>query len=398
MIGQKVKPEKPKKSRDNLNKKKMKKLLLVFCLLGISVISFSKTETKGKDSFIIITPRMDIFTPPSGLTKNIVVEPNSVAYPDFYEVNLRVAVMVNTGEFGSFKIFNYRRVKGTLIWNSYTPIEAYPIEFGSTYSRTKKANYQLEGTEYEYRAKVEFTHGTEKVSRYTDIVTVKVKGISVPCFKMLNVKSSHYENSKYSPQKVNVICQNAVTIDGSCSKFENGYHIRISEFNLSSWTFISDLYNGWVAPGEAPPFISLNALAASNGKYFQADKLYLVGFSIGPVWKSADPQFFRIDTGCRIGEDLPLTDELSFEQEVNENLSDVKIYPNPSNEKITVTVNKEEKITSFTIFDTFGVVVKKEDGNASFTKELMINELKKGIYLLQVETDKNLYKEKLIKE
>lgn len=378
----------------------MKKIILSIFFATIGLISSQKVQSQ-----IIVTPTLCLQT--SG-SCDVTAYPNSTLYPNYYEVNLRVTAMVNTFQYGHFSLYPERRVYGTTTWGQFTPNTPFPntgpsAPLSSTYSGTGKV-FQVEGTVYEYRVRVVFSSSQGSKTVYTPIRKATVLGVPTPCFTMLNVVSSQNENSYYGPQTVNNICQNAVTINGSCSKFEQGYHIRIAEFNLATWSFGTDYYNNWVSgTGEAPPFISLNALAAQNGHYFQTGKVYIVSLSIGPVWKSAPPQFFRVLNTCRSGndssgdgiKDITVIEPIKDYFEVNS----LKLYPNPTKENTVIQVDKSEKILSYTIYDNTGMVVKREKITGEFNeKSIQLSDVRKGFYLITVETNKQVYKEKLIKE
>ncbi|WP_452596787.1 T9SS type A sorting domain-containing protein [Pontimicrobium sp. MEBiC01747] len=125
------------------------------------------------------------------------------------------------------------------------------------------------------------------------------------CFKIKNVDSDYMVSSDYGPKLVNELCLPKIEIDGSCSTNEEGYHIRISEFNLSPWAIVTDYYDGWVDTGEVPSNINLTNLigipSANNdwmSKTFDPTKLYAVSLSVGPIWDSAPFQFFKVKD-CR---------------------------------------------------------------------------------------------------
>lgn len=111
-------------------------------------------------------------------------------------------------------------------------------------------------------------------------------------FEILNVLDTSIENSKYGPMTINYVCD-PVIIDGSASENESGYYIRISEFDMVNWQIISDLYSGWVnGSGQAPNNINLSNLIGQAS--FDPNKTYMIGFSVGNPWTSADPQFIRV--------------------------------------------------------------------------------------------------------
>lgn len=382
-----------------MKKQVLRQRVITFLMLVMGVITSSQMYGQS----IIITPKLTV----NGLT-NVTSDPNSSAYPNYYEVNLRVSVMVNTNQSGKFTLSTFRKAVGSSTWSNFTPnMVQFPntgssANMSSTYNGTAKTT-QLEGTIYDYKVRVTFNSvigGTGSKTEYTNEVRVNVKGVPVPCFKVLNVKSTQQENSMYGNVTVNNICLNAVTIDGSCSKFEQGYYVSVSEFNLANWSFGNHLYSGWVnGTGEAPSFISLNELAARNDEYFQPGKLYIIGFSIGPVWKSATPQFFRVDAGCRLAQGNDIKDD--SEDEIllvsNEKENSVLMYPNPAVENFTIEVNKNEILKSCVFYDAFGMVAKRITLNNKSSELIPLNDVKKGIYLLEIETDKKVYREKLVK-
>lgn len=86
-------------------------------------------------------------------------------------------------------------------------------------------------------------------------------------------------------------CIDDIIFDGSCSTGETDYHLRISEFDVGTWTFTKDYYEGWTA-GTAPNNINISS-------YFPPDeptcgKIYILGFNLGPVW-TGENFFFTLD-------------------------------------------------------------------------------------------------------
>lgn len=339
----------------------------------------------------------------AALVANLTLSPAptpSASYPGYHVVSLRVTTNI-PGCYGKFSFSCERRVTGTTTWGTFTPdVQLFPFTTSllESYAGTAKV-HQYEGTSYDYRVRVSFNpqgingcNTAPTLYDYTGVVTVNIPGVSVPCFTMYNVLSTQNEPSFYGPMPVMTICQNAVTINGSCSKFEQGYHIRIAEFNLATWSFGPDYYNNWAGTGEAPAFISLNALAAENDKYFQTGKLYAVGFSIGPVWKSAPVQFFRVVACKNSGEDQEGIGEVQY----NGHLT---TYPNPVNDVLTVSVDSSEKIISFEIYNILGAIIRKEELIAKDSElKIDFSDYDKGLYLVTITTDKKQYQEKIIKQ
>ena len=72
----------------------------------------------------------------------------------------------------------------------------------------------------------------------------------------------------------------------------------------------------------------------------------------------------------------------------------VSIYPNPTRSHLTIS-NTKASISSISIVDVTGKIVKVIDGNESV---INVSDLTKGIYFLQVQTAEGSYNSKFIKE
>lgn len=243
------------------------------------------------------------------------------------------------------------------------------------------------------------TNGAKYSCSTTQSATITVKNCPRACFSIKNIYSQQTEPSLYGPTSVKILCLPQIEIDGSCSTNEQGYHIRIAEFNLNSWQFIpADYYSGWVGSGTAPNSINLTSListpSANNGwtsRSFDPTKLYIVTFDVGPTWHSAPAQFFRVQNCISVSLENFKDDKTN---------TTINIYPNPTKDNITITVGEFEKIISYTIYDSTGFTV---DLNSKFhsesnTQKINLSNLRKGLYIINIETDKGNYKKQFIKE
>ncbi|TGD58852.1 T9SS type A sorting domain-containing protein [Flavobacterium humi] len=221
-------------------------------------------------------------------------------------------------------------------------------------------------------------------------ITIKNCGPTA-CFVLKNILSEANEDSKYGPQPVKKLCKERVEIDGSCSENETGYHLRIAEFDLMSWNFIQDYYSGWVnGTAQAPATINLNTLIGTASpetggvsRTFLTNKLYVVCLSVGPVWNSAPPQFFRV-VSCAKGEpEFVKVDAQDLESNV---FSSLEIFPNPTNGKVTIGLNgmHAEEIS---VYNSLGETVYK----AKITENVPsagidLSGLPSGIYIAHIKT------------
>lgn len=85
-----------------------------------------------------------------------------------------------------------------------------------------------------------------------------------------------------------------------------------------------------------------------------------------------------------------LTDVLS----TNENtLSPLTIYPNPVRDKFTIQNSSKQKIQSVKVFSTDGKLLLQSNSEKN-----NIEKLSQGLYIVEIKTDTNLYKKKIIKK
>ena len=73
------------------------------------------------------------------------------------------------------------------------------------------------------------------------------------------------------------------------------------------------------------------------------------------------------------------------------------VYPNPISEEFQINLNNQQKVRSLKIIDVNGRVVQKLDPNLS-NHIYQLSNLKSGIYLLLLETDKERFQKKIIKK
>lgn len=71
--------------------------------------------------------------------------------------------------------------------------------------------------------------------------------------------------------------------------------------------------------------------------------------------------------------------------------NEIKIYPNPANERVRILDQKNEKIIKIIVTDSHGNLIMQTN-----SRELQTSQLSPGIYYLQVITEKNISTEKLL--
>jgi hypothetical protein len=76
-------------------------------------------------------------------------------------------------------------------------------------------------------------------------------------------------------------------------------------------------------------------------------------------------------------------------------IPEFKIYPNPTQDFITIENTAKDQILALTLLDYSGKMIKRFDPNNT---TLQLTDLSKGIYLLQISTIEGVYCEKIIFE
>lgn len=182
--------------------------------------------------------------------------------------------------------------------------------------------------------------------------------------------------SQYGPQQVSHICS-PYKIDGSASTDEDGYHLRIQEFDISTWSFLGNpLYLGWYASGPVGNDIDLYTVVQSVGNSFTYGKIYFVGLSVGPDWHS-DTKFFKAI-------DCTKSNQVAAEKE-QITLENVNVFPNPTDGIFTVMLNgmaaSKIKVTNIIGNTVFSSLISEEDNSI----RIDIQNLPSGVYIVNIE-------------
>ena len=92
--------------------------------------------------------------------------------------------------------------------------------------------------------------------------------------------------------------------------------------------------------------------------------------------------------------EFKFTSSLSVEDNLND---EVKIFPNPFSDTFSIKLSPQQKIKSLKIVDLNGRLVKNIQPNITSNSVYNLSNLKSGIYLVLIETDKGKFQKKLIK-
>ena len=141
----------------------------------------------------------------------------------------------------------------------------------------------------------------------------------------------------------------------------NGQGVFLSSNNGSSWTAVNNGLPGW------SPVYSL-AISGSN---------IFAGTGGGGVWKRA------------------LSDITGIED--NNYKSNITLYPNPANNKVTITNNNlPAKETTISIFNIQGELMLSEKFKEQNAIELNISKFAGGIYILKIQIGNEIENKKLV--
>jgi hypothetical protein len=113
------------------------------------------------------------------------------------------------------------------------------------------------------------------------------------------------------------------------------------------------------------------------------------------------PGIYKVDVetfdGCLLSDSVTVTFGTCVSANPAETENDIRIFPNPANNRLTIELKSIGNSSILKIMDMTGKLV--YIGNLSgITKTLDISNFDKGIYVLQLNDSKNLYTRKFIKE
>ncbi len=148
-----------------------------------------------------------------------------------------------------------------------------------------------------------------------------------------------------------------------------------------------------------------NATVDFNSESFNTDVTGLVGFDgliAGSFDYTVTKDGFLVDQGTIIISDTDVNKEIVLVVNAvrNFNLSEIRIYPNPATDKLSISLgNSENKDVIINIIDLSGRTVKTASfANAGAEIEMSIYDLNPGSYLMKVQAGSEIHLLKLIKK
>ncbi|MFA6367650.1 MAG: T9SS type A sorting domain-containing protein, partial [Bacteroidales bacterium] len=71
------------------------------------------------------------------------------------------------------------------------------------------------------------------------------------------------------------------------------------------------------------------------------------------------------------------------------------LYPNPTKDEVYIT-SKGEMINSYSLYNTNGQLLLKSEKLKTKREKLNLSNFSKGVYMIKIITDKNVYSKKVI--
>ncbi|HYG14939.1 MAG TPA: T9SS type A sorting domain-containing protein, partial [Bacteroidia bacterium] len=143
--------------------------------------------------------------------------------------------------------------------------------------------------------------------------------------------------------------------------------------NTSSWVYLNTItytYNNGALTeklDESPSFSSTRTIYTYNTDGTLAEELYQ--YLDGATWINSDRTLYFYDNTSAINKI---------------EAKDIDVYPNPSTGMFTVDFNFDETPAQVLVMDIAGKQVFKQHINSGYTVEVNLQNLDKGIYLLQI--------------
>jgi hypothetical protein len=178
-------------------------------------------------------------------------------------------------------------------------------------------------------------------------------------------------------------------------------HLAINQGQGNSWNLIWDAYEGFVVPtyniyrGSSPGFLNpIGTSSGSNSQYTDLNppvgNLYyqveLIGPNVCNPTRDYNASRSNIATN-NISNVFNITNKNSFE-----------IYPNPAENNITITTEKNIKSGTISIMNLQGEIILRADIYNQNSKLLEIENLSSGVYFITLRTENYTSTKKLIKQ
>ena len=170
---------------------------------------------------------------------------------------------------------------------------------------------------------------------------------------------------------------------------DNGYIIDTKNFPTNP---------NWVRAGAKNTVVNDNGDMILTGMFnnsidFGNIQLTSGGNSTAYIAKFNDPSFIiPFEGGDTLNDQEPQSlNDISIQKE-----NEILVYPNPTKDEVYITT-KGEQINSYSLYNINGQVILKDEKVRTNSEKISLSAFPKGVYVLKVVTDKNVYSRKAIK-
>ncbi len=311
---------------------------------------------------------------------------------------------------------DYSRTDNFIIFNTYDN----KAKYNNTSIITLDAKDKRKGVESTMKTFVEksafnvwYTVGTRKLpTKQVQTITlsrVADKNLTDPAFNINASVSSGLGLILSIASGPATITGTRVSLTGTAGKVYYGAY----QDGSTSYYSVSKVDSFCVIP--AKPTISVVKKSDANGDYWE----YTSSATTGNVWYK-DGQILESARGERV---IQVSSGASFNVQVvtsdgcTGNLSNtrqdavlervlaneptllslVKVYPNPTDDKLVISVPESAKIERVSVFATSGMLTMEQLGNKATTMELSLSALPQGNYVVEIKTTQGTVNQKITK-
>ncbi|MFD3001450.1 alpha/beta fold hydrolase [Pontibacter toksunensis] len=193
-----------------------------------------------------------------------------------------------------------------------------------------------------------------------------------------------------------VVSGSTLTITG-----EGTVTIKASQEGNVTYSAAPDVNRSFCVVPAKPTIVLSDSLltssSADGNKWYKNGEIVEGATSNTYVVQESGLYSVKVEGSCGTSEmsDAVTYNVTSIEDEL---LKSFIVYPNPAHDKLTVSVLNSIGWSKLIMYSTQGKVVKDIEGNGIVTIGIDIKNLAKGLYILQIQTDKGLIYKKIVFE
>ncbi|MBP9186840.1 MAG: T9SS type A sorting domain-containing protein [Bacteroidia bacterium] len=412
----------------------MKKIILSLSILGLTFSTFAQTPITDSIQAGASYSNDAYYSLKNGLVKTA---PNSEWQLAFSIGSFNVAVRTNatTSSSGNGSVTTYEKAgRDTSVWNNF---DTTNYKF---WNMVENSDEDWETGALNRNGNSQFDYGWGEYDQTSHAVTgnriylLVINNAGVTVFKKLWIKSKNLGKWLVTYEDINGSNTKTITLNSSDFAGKNFVYLSVLNDSIidrepakTEWDFVLTRYKAYQpqqsiyypstgvltnanvvtaeARGVAVNDALLNTFIADtssnistigadwkqlNGTTFQfyvVDSLcYFVKANDGAFWKLVFTKFAGSSTGNIVFNKTKLTSSTGIIN-IGKEVNNLTVYPNPATNNITVLFNATNNMSTISILDISGRVVKSININQTTdfnTHQINLNDVQKGIYFLQV--------------